>query len=69
MEDIKVVIPIGNIADLLESEAIENARFKDDFSTYEYNGIKVPRVTKIIDSLFYKSYLINWALSFRSKYD
>ena len=69
MEDIKVVIPIGNIADLLESEAIENARFKDDFSTYEYNGIKVPRVTKIIDSLFDKSYLINWALSFRSKYD
>ena len=60
-------IVISNIEDLLESEAIENARLRDDFSTYEYNGIKVPRVTKIIDSVFNKDYLVTWALSFQYK--
>ncbi len=57
-----------NIDDLMESEAIENARTKDSFSTYEYNGVKVPRVTKIIDESMNREYLVNWAISFGNKY-
>lgn len=55
------------IDDILESEAIEAARRKDSFSVYSYNGIKVPRVTKIIDDIFNRDYLISWALSFNYK--
>ena len=68
MGDLKL-LPTTDISDLIESEAIENARSKDSFAIYEYNGVKVPRVTKIIDDLFSKEFLITWALSFRSKYD
>ena len=63
-----IVLKSYNIDDLLESEAIENARANKDFSMYEYNGIKVPRVTSIIDSCFNREYLVQWAISFGNKY-
>lgn len=56
------------LQDLLESEAIEYARIKDNFSIYEYNGVPVPRVTKIIDDTFNREYLIQWAISFNNRY-
>lgn len=68
MNDIKL-LPSTDISDLLESEAIENARSRDTFAIYEYNGVKVPRVTKIIDDLFSKEFLVTWALSFRNRYE
>jgi len=59
----------SNLEDLIELDAIESVRAnRDEFSVYEYNGIKVPRVTKIIDSLFDKSFLIQWAINFNNKY-
>lgn len=56
-----------SIEDLLDSEAIEYNRSKDAFSVYEYNGIKIPRVTTIINDCFNREYLVNWALSFQYK--
>lgn len=53
---------IDNLDDLLELEAIEHERTKEVFSTYTYNGIQIPRVTKIIDSVMNREYLITWAL-------
>ena len=40
------------IYDLLESDALDNARLsKDAFSVYNFEGRPVPRVTKIIDDV------------------
>ena len=68
MENNIIKFPSICIEDLMESEAIENARGRDDFSAYTYNGIKVPRVTKIIDSCFSKDYLVQYALSFPNRF-
>lgn len=68
MNDNLPMIKMYGIEDLLESDAIENARSKESFSMYEYNGIKVPRVTKIIDDCFNKEFLVQWAISFNNKY-
>lgn len=68
MNDLKLM-PSSDITDLIESEAIENARSKDAFAMYEYNGVRVPRVTKILDDLFSKEFLVNYALSFRNRYE
>lgn len=55
------------IYDLLESDALDNARLsKDAFSVYNFEGRPVPRVTKIIDDVMNRDYLIRWAMSFRN---
>ena len=56
------IMPIDNLDDLIDLEAIEHERTKDTFATYTYNDIPVPRVTKIIDSVMNREFLITWAL-------
>lgn len=47
---------------IVELESIENARSRrKDFSFYQYNGINVPRVTKVISDCNNTEWLIKWA--------
>lgn len=56
-----------DLYDLLESDALDNARLsRDAFSVYNFEGRPVPRVTKIIDDVMNRDYLIRWAMSFRN---
>lgn len=52
---------INQIESIVELEAVEKARSRKDFSAYNYNGIPVPRVTKIIDAMSNKDYLLKYA--------
>ena len=62
MSNINRYTLIDNVEELLDLESIENERTKESFSSYLYNDIPVPRVTRIIDSVMNREFLISWAL-------
>ena len=62
-----IIHDINDLYDILESEALDNARMKNmAFSVYNYEGSPVPRVTKVIDDVMNREYLIKWAMSFKN---
>lgn len=63
MIDIKQFTLIDDLDDLIEMEAMDKERTKDSFSSYEYNNKLIPRVTRIIDAVMNRDYLISWAVS------
>lgn len=62
MIDINQFTLIDNLDELIDFESVEHERTKDAFSSYLYNDIPVPRVTKIIDNVMNREFLISWAL-------
>lgn len=55
---------------LLDLDSIGRARkYRKSEFTYEYNGINVPRTTKIIDSVMNRDYLIKFACGFNNYYE
>lgn len=59
-----VQLPISDdLYDMLTLDAIEAYRGRKDFLAYQYNGVNVPRVTKILDDCMNREYLIMWAVN------
>lgn len=53
---------------ILDFEDLKQFEYKAKQDSYDFNGVKVPRVTKIIDTCIHEEYLVKWANSLGFKH-